>query len=58
MINNLAGMFCDDISFCPNECDNTECFRNSKNMRDKTIPHSFFVETPPDCPKEKKNDSI
>lgn len=27
------------------------CPRNSKNIRDKTIPHSFSVGRPSDCPK-------
>lgn len=46
--------FDDDISFCPNECENIECMRNSKNIKDKSIPHSYFVETPSDCPKALK----
>ena len=55
-----SGMFCDDISFCPKKCSRLTCPRNSKNIRDKSVPHSYFVETPSDCPKlqqkEKKND--
>ena len=47
-------LFCDDISFCPaDDCKRTSCMRNQANIRDRTIPHSFFVETPPDCPKKK-----
>ena len=42
----------DDISFCPHECNVTGCFRNKENIVDKTVPHSYFVETPPDCMKE------
>lgn len=58
-IRKIEGLFCDDISFCPKRCGWTNCPRNSQNIRDKTIPHSYFVETPPDCPKlqqkEKKD---
>lgn len=50
----LSGMFCDDISFCPKECKRTSCMRNKVNIQDKTIPHSYFMEIPPDCPKEKE----
>ena len=42
----------DDISFCPNDCDNIECFRNKKHIKEPEYPHSYFVETPSDCPKE------
>ena len=45
-------MFCDDISFCPNEkCTLKTCKRNQANIRDHTIPHSYFVDTPEDCPR-------
>lgn len=48
----------DDISFCPKEnCRRTSCPRNMKNIRDHSVPHSFFVETPPDCPKNNGKDS-
>lgn len=42
----------DDISFCPKKCSRKNCFRNSINIRDKSVPHSYFVDTPPDCPRE------
>ena len=42
----------DDISFCPHECNVIGCFRNKENIADKTVPHSYFQETPPDCMKE------
>ena len=51
-IRNIAGLWCDDITFCPKECDWTDCPRNSKNIRDKTIPHSYSVEIPKDCLKK------
>lgn len=47
----MMSLFCDDISFCQADCDRTTCPRNSVNIRDRTVPHSFFVGTPPDCPK-------
>jgi len=48
----------DDISFCQKtKCRRTSCFRHVKNMHDRTIPHSFFVETPPDCPKLKHDNN-
>ena len=28
------------------------------NIRDRTIPHSFFVERPPDCPYRKDHDDF
>ena len=51
-IRDIAGLWCDDITFCSEECERMDCPRNSKNIRDKTIPHSFSVGTPSDCPKE------
>lgn len=51
-IRKIDGMWCDDITFCQEECSWTNCPRNSKNIRDKTIPHSFSVEIPMDCPKK------
>lgn len=46
-----------DISFCGIDC-NRKCRRNKKNIRDHSIPHSFFVERPPDCPYRKKQDNF
>ena len=51
--NMLVGLWCDDISFCPKKCKRDDCPRNSVNIRDRTIPHSYFIGTPPDCPKER-----
>lgn len=51
-IRDCAAMWCDDISFCGEECDWLDCPRNSKNIRDKTVPHSYIVGTPDDCPKK------
>jgi len=51
-IRKIDGMWCDDITFCQEECSWMNCPRNSKNIRDKTIPHSFSVEIPMDCPKK------
>ncbi len=48
---DYAGLWNDDITFCQEKCDWTHCPRNSINIRDKTIPHSFSVEVPTDCPK-------
>ena len=45
------GIWCDDITFCPHNCNDTACSRNKKNIRDHGIPHSFCVGTPPGCPK-------
>lgn len=43
--------FNDDITFCPMDCSMRSCPRNSKNIQDRTIPHSYSVELPEDCPK-------
>ena len=48
----------DDISFCPKgKCRRKTCMRNQMNIRDRTIPHSFFVEIPPDCPYNKRDNN-
>ena len=49
---NVNAIWHDDITFCQEECDWTDCMRNKKNIRDKTIPHSFSVDVPEDCPKK------
>ena len=49
---NVPAIFHDDITFCQEECEWNDCMRNKKNIRDKTIPHSFSVEIPEDCPKK------
>ena len=51
-IRNMDSLWCDDITFCQEECETTECPRNKRNIRDRTIPHSFSVEIPGDCPKK------
>ena len=50
-IRDIDGLWCDDITFCPELCNWESCPRNQQNIRDKTIPHSFSVEIPDDCPK-------
>ena len=47
----------EDITFCNLKCKR-KCRRNKKNIRDTSIPHSFFVERPPDCPYRKKQDDF
>ena len=51
---DVDGLWCDDITFCQKKCGWKECPRNKLNIRDKTVPHSFSVETPSDCPKNIK----
>ena len=58
-IRGIVGLWCDDITFCPKkECKRVKCPRNQANIRDPSIPHSFFVERPPDCPYRKKQDEF
>ena len=59
-IRDIVGLWCDDITFCPAKCGWTRCPRNSVNIRDKSVPHSFSVEIPADCPMpdQKKIESI
>lgn len=52
-IRKIDGLWCDDITFCPEKCGRESCPRNKKNIRDKTVPHSFSVEIPSDCPKQQ-----
>lgn len=52
-IREISGLWCDDITFCQEKCDMRDCPRNQCNIRDHNIPHSFSVERPKDCPKEK-----
>ena len=53
-MNNLYGLWCDDITFCPVLCERLDCPRNQKNIRDRTIPHSYSVEIPTDCLKKEE----
>lgn len=52
----------DDITFCMEECENKDCFRNKINIRCHDIPHSFsMLKDSADCPsyyeeKEVEND--
>lgn len=57
-IRDIAGLWCDDITFCPERCGWTDCPRNSKNIRDRTIPHSYSVGIPKDCPKQKAGETM
>lgn len=50
-IRDIVGLFCDDITFCPERCGWKSCPRNRENIRDKAVPHSYSVEVPKDCPK-------
>lgn len=59
MGSDEMGWFSDDITFCPKECEIVSCMRNKANIRNKSIPHSFSVEIPSDCPltwKVEQND--
>ena len=51
-IRDIVGLWCDDITFCQAECELKDCPRNKKNIRDRTVPHSFSVEIPSDCLKK------
>lgn len=57
-IRTAAGLWCDDITFCQEKCGWKSCPRNKENIHDRTIPHSYFVGTPPDCPKQKEDNEI
>ena len=52
---DVPGLYCDDISFCLEQCDWKICPRNQKNIRDHTRLHSFLVDIPGDCPKTVEN---
>ena len=47
---DIDGLWCDDITFCQENCERKSCPRNKLNIRDKTVPHSFSVGIPSDCP--------
>lgn len=55
-IREVAALWCDDITFCPKSCDGTDCPRNMANIQDRTIPHSFSIEIPEDCPRQLGKD--
>lgn len=51
-IRNIVGLWCDDITFCQETCERMDCPRNKHHIRDRSVPHSFSIERPLDCPKE------
>lgn len=53
-IREIDGLWCDDITFCPEKCGWKSCPRNNENIRDRTVPHSFSIEIPEDCPKRQE----
>lgn len=55
--DEIKSYICDDVTFCPDSnCTMTACYRNQANIRDRTIPHSYYVEVPEDCMKKKLDD--
>ena len=52
-IRDIDGLWCDDITFCQETCERMDCPRNKHHIRDRSIPHSFSVEIPQDCPKRR-----
>lgn len=58
---NIADWIHDDITWCGEECDFTECMRNTKNKRQKTgIFTMSFLKGTDLCPLNSKgeNDDI
>lgn len=53
-IKDIEGLWCDDITFCQEDCEDIGCPRNKHNIRDRRFPHSYFVDLPPDCPKKEE----
>lgn len=53
-IRDIDGLWCDDITFCPEKCGWKSCPRNQQNIRDRTIPHSYSIDVPDDCPKRER----
>ena len=53
-IREIDGLWCDDITFCQEQCGWKSCPRNRQNIRDRTVPHSFSVDIPADCPKKQE----
>lgn len=51
-IRKIDGLWCDDITFCRARCEMITCPRNQKNIRDRSVPHSFSVGLPTDCPRK------
>lgn len=48
----------EDISFCPIDCKRTKCKRNKLNIKNHDIPHSYFVNRPPECPYVKNKNKL
>lgn len=47
-------MWEDDITFCPvKDCNRTTCYRHQCKIRNPEQPHSYSVDIPKDCPKNK-----
>ena len=53
-IREIDGLWCDDITFCQEDCYDLSCPRNSRNIRDKSVPHSYSVDIPGDCPRVER----
>lgn len=53
-IREIDGLWCDDITFCQETCERMDCPRNKHHIRDRSVPHSFSVEIPQDCPKKQE----
>ena len=51
-IRDVDGLWCDDITFCQQDCERMDCPRNRHHIRDRRVPHSYSVEIPLDCPKK------
>ena len=51
---DIIGLWCDDITFCLEECERMDCPRNQHNIRDRRVPHSYSLEIPRDCPKKEE----
>lgn len=46
------------IIWCAQECERMSCKINRKHIKEKEIPHSFYVERPPTCPYRKQQDEF
>jgi hypothetical protein len=55
IIADVIDMVDNDMTWCASECDNTECFRNSKNIKFTEGVYSFvnFMMNG-ECPVNKK----
>ena len=57
-IREIDGLWCDDITFCQETCERMDCPRNKHHIRDRSVPHSFSVEIPQDCPKKQEGGEV